>query len=134
MKESTLTKTECISAIEKGGEKMQTRNLGYTKAGTVCLQLDITLLTLYRWYKWWDNDKFPKPEGLYLPPYYHKDLRKTKWFKNSDIPDLEKFRDDLRGPYKGAMSEFNAALQWGTRGERALKNKGKTRKDVHDLM
>lgn len=113
---------------------MQTINDGYLPAGKVCLMIDVSLLTLYRWYKWWDNENFEKPEGLYLPPYYFKDLRKTKFFKKCDIPHLEKFKNDLRGPYKGCMSEFNAALQWGNRGKRALKNKGKTKKEIHDLM
>lgn len=109
---------------------MRTINDGYLSPGAVALHLEVTVDTLYRWYKWWENDNFEKPEGLYLPPYYIKDRKMSKWFKKEDLPHLKKFRDDIRGPYKGAMAEFNAVLLWGKRGERALKNKGTSKKDV----
>lgn len=109
---------------------MKTLNDEYVSAGKVSLMLDISLATLYRWYKWWENDNFPKPEGLYLPPYYHKDRRATKFFKKEDIPALEKFAEEVRGRFKGCMAEFNAALLWGKRGDKILENKGTTKKLV----
>lgn len=111
---------------------MKTLNEGYISARRAGMQIDISDVTIYRWYKWWENDNFQKPEGLYLPPYYFKDRRKTKFFKVEDIPHLIKFAEDIRGPYKGCMADFNAALQWGKRGSKILENKGTSKKEVHD--
>ena len=113
---------------------MKTLNENYVSAGKACLMVDITIDTLYRWYRWWENENFPKPEGLYLPPYYHKDRRKTKFFKTEDIPALMKFAEDVRGPYKGCMAEFNAALMWGKRGSKILENKGTSKKEVRTKL
>ena len=109
---------------------MRTLNEGYVsirKAGDL---IDVSSTTIARWYRWWENDNFPKPECLYLPPYYYKDNRRTKFFKVEDIPLLKKFSKDIRGPFNGVMAEFNAALQWGKRGARILENKGTSKKEV----
>lgn len=113
---------------------MQTLNKGYLSAGKVGLHLDVSVLTIYRWYKWWENPNFEKPDDLFLPQYYYKDRRKTKYFKEEDLPALEKFRNALQTTHKGCMSEFNAALQWGKRGEKVLEKKGMTKKDVKRLF
>ncbi len=113
---------------------MRTINAGYLSPHQVCMELGITIDTLYRWYRWWGNDNFEKPKGLYLPPFYIKDRKKSKYFKEEDLPALMKFREDIRGPYRGAMSEFNACLLWGKRGERALKNKGTSKKDARKKL
>lgn len=113
---------------------MKTLNEDYVSAGKACLIIGITIDTMYRWYRWWENDNFPKPEGLYLPPYYIKDRRRTKFFKNEDIPALQKFAEDVRGPYKGCMAEFNAALMWGKRGAKILENKGTSKKEVRTKL
>lgn len=113
---------------------MKTLNEGYVSAGRACLEIGITVDTLYRWYRWWENPNFKKPKGIYLPPYYHKDRRKTKFFKKEDIPHLAKFARDVRGPYKGCMSEFNAALMWGKRGSKILQNKGTSKKEVRTKL
>ena len=96
----------------------------YLSINRVGMSLDISDHTIRRWYKWWENDEFEKPDGLYLPPYYHLDRRGTKYFKKEDIPHLKEFRNKIQSTHKGAMAEFNAAYQWGKRGEKALKNKG----------
>lgn len=108
---------------------MKTLNDGYIGPSKVAQYLDISTDTLYRWYNWWQSN-LDKPEGLYLPPYYNTNRRGTKFFKVEDLPHLVKFRDDIRGPYKGAMSEYNAARLWGKRGVRALANKGLSKADV----
>lgn len=113
---------------------MKTLNDDYVSAGRACLLVDITIDTLYRWYKWWENDNFPKPEGLTLPTYYHKDRKGTKFFKKEDIPKLQKFARDIRGPYKGCMAEFNATLMWGKRGTKILENKGISKKEIRDKL
>lgn len=88
------------------------------------LHLDISSQTLTRWYKWWENDAFNKPEDLYLPNYFYMDRRKTKYFKKEDLHYLEEFSQKLSTTHKGAMSEFNAVYQWGARGIKALRRKG----------
>lgn len=100
--------------------------VNYVSLNKVCLQLDISPITVKRWYIWWENDKFEKPDGLKLPKYYYRDRRRTKFFKETDIPLLEKFRDDLHGEYNGAMSEFNAVYSWGEFGRTKLKENYKT--------
>lgn len=113
---------------------MRTINEGYLSPNQVAQELDITVDTLYRWYKWWENDNFKKREELYLPPYYLKDRKRTKFFKKEDLIHLRTFRDAIRGTYKGAMSEFNAVLLWGKRGEKALSNKGMSKEDIRHKL
>ena len=109
-------------------------NEGYLSIRKVANQIDVSDHTISRWYKWWESPEFEKPEGLYLPPYVYKDLRKTKFFKKEDVPKLQEFSQALRTTYKGAMSEFNAAYQWGKRGDRILQRKGTNRHDVQAKM
>ena len=103
---------------------MSTNQSDYLSINRVAMMLDISDHTIRRWYKWYENDQFAKAAGLYLPPYYHMDRRGTKFFKVEDVPHLKEFRNKIQSTHKGAMSEFNAAYQWGKRGEKALKNKG----------
>jgi hypothetical protein len=96
----------------------------YVSISKVCLLLEISPHTIKRWYKFWENDSFSKPDDLYLPPYYYVDRRKTKYFKKEDIPKLVAFHEALQTTHRGCMSEYNAAYQWKTDvGTRALKNK-----------
>ena len=92
----------------------------YVSIGKVALLLDISPHTIKRWYLWWDNVNFEKPEGLYLPHYYFMDRRKTKYFKQDDIKYLRQFQEDINGKYKGAMSDFNAVYSWGKPGKKIL--------------
>lgn len=109
-------------------------NEDYLSIRKVANIIDVSDHTIARWYKWWESDEFKKPEGLTLPPYYYKDRRKTKFFKKSDIDKLREFAAKLRTTHRGAMSEFNAAYQWGKRGERALANKGENYTEVKHRM
>ena len=92
----------------------------YISINKVALYLDISVATIRRWYLWWDNPEFDKPEDLFLPHYYFMDRRKTKYFKKSDLKYLEKFREDINGKYKGVMSDFNAVYSWGKPGRKKL--------------
>lgn len=93
----------------------------YLSVSKVCLLLEISTATVKRWYKWWENDNFPKPAGIPpLPSYVYRDRRKTKFFHKKDLPLFSAFEEALRGPYKGCMAEFNAAYQWGKKGETYL--------------
>ena len=109
-------------------------NEDYLSIRKVANIIDVSDHTIARWYKWWESDEFKKPEELTLPPYYYKDRRKTKFFKKSDINKLREFAEKLRTTHRGAMSEFNAAYQWGKRGERTLSNKGKNYIEVKHRM
>ena len=109
-------------------------NEDYLSIRKVANIIDVSDHTIARWYKWWESDEFKKPEGLTLPPYCYKDRRKTKFFKKSDIDKLREFAEKLRTTHRGAMSEFNAAYQWGKRGERTLSNKGKNYTEVKHRM
>lgn len=110
-----------------------TKKSDYISINRASLLIDISDHTIRRWYKWWENDDFTKPEGLFLPPYFNMDRRGTKFFRKEDIHHLEKFKEQMQTTHKGAMAEFNAAYQWGARGIRALKNKG-TFDEVQEKM
>ena len=78
---------------------MKTLNAGYWPPNKVAQYLDISTDTLYRWYNWWNSD-LKKPEGLYLPPLYYLDRKRTKYIKEEDLHYLVTFRENIRGPYK----------------------------------
>lgn len=103
---------------------------GYLSINRVAMMLDISDHTIRRWYKWWESPEFEKPVGLYLPPYYHLDRRMTKFFKIEDVGYLKEFRNKIQTTHKGSMANFNAAYQWGSRGETILKNRGLVVKEV----
>lgn len=105
-------------------------NNDYISIRKVANLLDISDHTISRWYKWMESDEFEKPVDLKLPPYFHKDRRKTKYFLVSDMEKLAAFSLKLRTTHRGCMSSFNAAYQWGKRGHRALSNKGEDYRSV----
>lgn len=113
---------------------MREINSDYVSIGHAAYLIDVSTITISRWYKWWENPEFEHPEGLYLPPYYYKDKRLTKHFKKTDIPALEEFGKQLRTVHKGAMAEFNAAYQWGKRGDKILKKRDSSIKEVRKKM
>lgn len=86
--------------------------------------IDVSTNTLKRWYKWYENEDFKKPDDLILPEYRIGD-RGQKFFTMEDIPVLQQFKEDLQGKYRGCMAEFNAYWQWGQRGTVILENKRK---------
>jgi len=99
-------------------------NPEYLSINKVAMSIDVSDHTIARWYKWWDSPEFEKPKDLFLPEYYFKDRRRTKFFKKKDIPYLKEFKNNLQTTHKGSMAEFNAAYQWGKRGEAVLSRKG----------
>ena len=109
-------------------------DVDYVSIRRVAYMIDVSDYTIKRWYKWWENDEFKKPEDLYLPPYVYKDKRKTKYFKKTDIPAIEEFAARIRTTHLGCMAEFNAAYQWGKRGKRALNNKSKDYSEVRSRL
>lgn len=109
-------------------------NQDYLSIRQVANMLDISDHTITRWYKWFESEEFKKPEDLSLPPYSFKDRRKTKFFKKTDVPKLQEFAHAIQTTHRGCMSEFNAAYQWGKRGQRALTNKGEDYSEVRKKM
>lgn len=96
----------------------------YVSISTVAYLIGVSTVTIIRWYKWWENSEFEKPEGLQLPEYYFMDRRRTKYFKKADIPILKEFKLRLATTHKGCMADFNATYQWGVKGKEILKKKG----------
>lgn len=86
--------------------------------------LGVSTNTIKRWYKWYENDDFEKPEGLVLPAY-KTDNRGTKFFKVGDVVTFEQFMEDMKrgNKYHGCMADFNAAWQWGQRGTGIMERK-----------
>lgn len=85
---------------------------------------DVSTNTIKRWYKWYENDDYIKPDGLKLPEYT-VDNRGTKFFTMEAVQELIQFKEDLQGKYRGCMAEFNAYWQWGQRGTTYLEKKRK---------
>ena len=81
--------------------------------------LDISTQTLKRWYKWYHDDTYKKPEGLKLPDPFINEFG-TMLFTMEQLQELHKFQEDLRTKYRGCMAEFNAVYQWGKRGSKIL--------------
>ena len=84
----------------------------YLKIGVVAKLLERSPLTIKIWYEYAEN------EGIELPKYLSNlDARKSRFWKESDIPELIKFRDSIE---KGTMSK-TTVYKWGKRGEAILK-------------
>ena len=81
--------------------------------------LDVSPQTLKRWYKWYHDDTYKKPEGLKLPSPVINEFG-TMLFTMEQLQELHKFQEDLRTKYRGCMAEFNAVYQWGRRGSKIL--------------
>jgi len=113
---------------------MKKLNAEYLTIGKAANAVGVSATTITRWYKWWESDGFEHPEDLYLPPYYYKDKRKIKHFKKEDIVFLKEFHNKLQTTHKGVMADFNAAYQWGKRGERILRNRNTTADEVKKKM
>ena len=92
---------------------------GRLSISKVALILDVSTTTIKRWYAWYENENYDKPEDLKLPSYV-KDGRGTRYFLPEDVEVLETFKNRLQTDYRGAMAEFNAYYQWGRYGTARL--------------
>lgn len=100
------------------------RKGNYYSIGTTAQTLDVSTDTIFRWYAWYEDDSYTKPEGLTLPEYVYLDKRKTKFFHKDDIGKLKQFAIDVKTKYRGCMASYNSQL-WGNR----VKNVGKQYKE-----
>lgn len=97
----------------------------YSTSRTAML-LDISPITLKRWYKWYEDDSYKKPYDFKGLPPYTTDGRGTKFFTDEALDELVEFKDELEnGHWRGCMAEFNANYQWGKRGKKILERKSK---------
>mgnify|MGYP001785672151 CR=1 FL=1 len=101
-----------------GGDKLSDK---FSTARTAQI-LDISTNTLKRWYKWYENESYVKPDGLKLPEPT-RDGRGTRFFTMEQVQELRNFQQNLKTIYRGCMSEFNATYQWGNRGTEILMRK-----------
>lgn len=81
----------------------------YISIGRVADKVGRGATTIKTWYEW--AEKNDRLEAL---PEMKRDLdnRGTRYFKESDIPKLIKFRDNIK---YGMMADVNR-LKWGKRG------------------
>lgn len=90
--------------------------------------LDVSVVTVNNWYKWYNNPDFKKPDGVpYLPPYQQDHPRGVRYWTEDDLFDLKKFRDWIPRGRGGVMGDQNASY-WGERGVRAKQNKEEKQK------
>jgi len=110
---------------------MKPINEDYVSSGKASLLIDVSLHTLTRWYKWWESPEFEKPKDMApLPKYVYRDRRRTKYFRKTDIVQLMAFKKDIGLKHRGAMADFNAAYQWGKRGNAILGRKDSSTVEV----
>lgn len=73
----------------------------------VALALDVSTMTISRWYKWYMDDKYVKPEDLpELPEYVQAGAKSVRYWGESDIEKMKIFQNYLRKGRNGAMGEF----------------------------
>lgn len=84
--------------------------------GQVSKRIRRTAQTIKHWYEWAEeNNKMHE-----LPEMHRKGPKGIRYFKESDIPKLEEFRDKIQ---YGMMSDYNVK-NWGRRGNEIQERKG----------
>ena len=82
----------------------------YYKIGEAAKLINKSPQTIKHWYEWVE---YTGDKSKQLPKVYHLDNRGTRYFREQDIPALQKFGENIK---YGEMSEFNSYL-WGERGQ-----------------
>lgn len=81
----------------------------------VVQQLDISARTLDSWYKYY-NGNYEKPNDMpTLPPYTQSRPRGPRFWKQSDMPALQAFKEWVpkgRGGVMGRVNEHNWSPQY----------------------
>ena len=96
-------------------------------ANKVAQTLDISVVTLNNWYRWYHSDEFIKPlDTPQLPEYEQHTSRGKRYWSDDDIIQLQIFQDWIPKGKRGVMGDLNAKF-WGKRGKeiQARKNKMK---------
>ena len=86
----------------------------YYTIGEVATMIDRGAQTIKNWYAWEEREQTD-----FLPQVFMNiDEKKTRYFKEQDVPNLIKFRDKMK---YGMMSDFNRE-KWGKRGKKEEEN------------
>ncbi len=92
---------------------INTIHTGQISITRVAFMLNVSPLTIKRWYKWAKKTgKTPEDVGL---PIYTTDNRGTWFFTMEQVNQLQEFRQNLKW---GEMAEFNSKYYWGKRKEK----------------
>lgn len=114
------------------------RNEGYLTFRDISYRLDISEGSLRRYFWWYNNPEWKKPEDLILPKLYQVGSKHQLAIKLEDLHFIQEFREKLRTKYYGIMGEFHAVRSWGKRGKEILdrncRDYGKLKvMDLHSL-
>lgn len=109
-------------------------NSEHIRIGMASKMIGTTCRTIRRWYKWYENNEFSKPDGLVLPEYEFKDKTPALYFRKEDIKVLAEFKRRVNTVDKGCMAEFNAVRQWGKYGKKNILDKGLDYKEVRGKL
>lgn len=85
-------------------------------ANKVAQHLDIAVKTLDSWYKFYNDPEIEKPEDMpELPAYQQETERGTRYWKEEDLPKLEKFQAWIPKGRGGVMGAVNSKY-WSKKG------------------
>lgn len=74
----------------------------------VSKELDVTVTTLFTWYKFWEDPECEKPEDMPpLPEYGRRWEGGPKYWKREDLDALIRFRDWVPRGRNGLMGKYN---------------------------
>jgi hypothetical protein len=86
-------------------------------ATNVSAILDISVVTLNNWYKWYNDTSIEKPINTPpLPMYLQETPRGKRLWNMVDIKLIKKFKDWIPKGRGGVMGEVSSKY-WGVRGE-----------------
>jgi len=95
-------------------ENLNNKSITLSRAA---LELDVCVHVVLDWYKWMDDARFIKPDGLKLPPLVETTNatgRRCKGILAADIAMLETFRNSLK---YGDMAAYHLTTGWGKYGK-----------------
>lgn len=107
---------------------------GYITLADAAYRLRTAETTLRRYYWWYLNPRWEKPDDLYLPPLERKGRRNSICMKEEDLPKVAEFIEKIHKKYYGIMGEFNATQSWGKRGKQILERKGKNYNNLKEAL
>ena len=103
------------------------------KATKVSQQLDICTKTLDMWYKFYFDKSIPKPDDMPELPMYHQDHpRGPRYWKVTDIPKLQAFKEWIPRGRNGVMSEISTKY-WSHSYREERKEKDRLRAEAKKL-
>lgn len=87
----------------------------YISITELAKRVGTTAITIKRWYVWYEDDTYEKPDGFTLPEYVYLDNMNTKYFH---IKDVDRFKEICKGlcksdKYRGIMSDYTKNIKRG---------------------